>query len=491
MQEQTMNAKSLAASLIAAGLIGSTVGYSAATLDLSSTVRPFARQVQRSTPVVTGPGTASALPDFSALVEKYGDAVVNITVSAPAPAGQSVPGIPQPDPDDPFYQFFKRFQMPPPRPVPMQGEGSGFIVRSDGVILTNAHVVDGAKEVDVKLTDRREFKAKVLGVDKLSDIAVIKVDAKNLPTATLGDPSKVKVGDWVAAIGSPFGFENSVTQGIVSAKARTLPDETYVPFIQTDVAVNPGNSGGPLFDLDGSVIGINSQIYSRSGGYEGLSFAIPIDIAVNVENQILGHGKVTRGRLGVTIQDVTQALADSFGLAGPSGALISSVDPDSPAAKAGLEAGDVIVKLNGEPVTVSGRMPAEVARMKPGTVVEIQVLHKGVKKDVEVKLGELKDTQIAATEATEGHPGHLGLTVRPLTPDERSGVGESHGLLVENVAGAAARAGIQPGDVILSVNGADVRTARQLRELAAKGGKHVALLVDRDGQKLFVPVDAG
>jgi serine protease Do len=479
-----MKLRNLAASLIAAGLIGSTVGYSAATLPFTHTAASTANAVSAGIA-----SNATALPNFAALVAKYGLAVVNISVTEEALAVPSE--MPQLDPDDPFYPFFKRFQIPVPRQMPVRGIGSGFIVRSDGVILTNAHVVDGAKEVDVKLTDKRELKAKVIGVDRRSDVAVLKVDAQNLPTVKLGKAADVKVGQWVVAIGSPFGFENSVTQGIVSAKFRNLPDETYVPFIQTDVPVNPGNSGGPLVDLNGDVVGINSQIYSHSGGYEGLSFAIPIDIAVNVENQLLQHGKVTRGRLGVTIQAVTQGLADSFGLDKPTGALVSTVEPGSAAASAGLRSGDVILKLNDKDVADAGQLPAEVAAMKPGTSVKLEVLHKGARRNINVTLGELKDTQVAAADAgVRGH-GRLGLAVRPLTPEERSEAGDNGGVLVEEASGAAARAGIQPGDVIVSVNGTSIKSAKQLRELVRKAGHRIALLVQRDEVKIFVPMDLG
>jgi len=302
-----MKLKTITISLISAGLVGAgAIGYSARTASLGLQYPPAMAQAPVGMLATSG-NSANALPDFTALAAKYGPAVVNVTVTSEAKPAAAMPEMPQLDPDDPFYQFFKRFQAPVPRgEVPIRGVGSGFIVTSDGVVLTNAHVVDSAKDVDVKLTDKREFKARVVGVDKQSDIAVLKIDAKDLPTVKLGNPADLKVGEWVVAIGSPFGFENTVTQGIVSAKWRTLPDETYVPFIQTDVPVNPGNSGGPLFNLKGEVVGINAQIYSHSGGYEGLSFAIPIDIAANVEHQILQHGRVTRGHLGIAVQDVTQ-----------------------------------------------------------------------------------------------------------------------------------------------------------------------------------------
>ena len=399
------------------------------------------------------------------------------------------------DPNDPFFEFFRRFGPNLPRtpqgPDMQGGLGSGFVVGSDGVILTNAHVVDGAEEVIVKLTDKREFKAKVTGVDRRSDVAVLKIDAANLPVVKLGDPGNMKVGEWVLAIGSPFGFENTATAGIVSAKSRALPDGTYVPFIQTDVAVNPGNSGGPLFNLNGEVIGINSQIYTRSGGYQGLSFAIPIDVATKVKDQLVAHGKVVRGRLGVSIQDVNQALAESFGLKQTKGALVSGVEKDGPAAAAGLQAGDVIVGINDKPIDVSADLPARVGDMQPGTRARLEVIRKGESRRIEVALGEMKDPKGAAAENAQAANGKLGLVVRQLDPDERRQAGLSGGLVVEQAAGPAARAGIRPGDVILSINGNPVKSVEDLRSLAAKAGKHAALLVQREDAKIFVPVDLG
>jgi len=472
----------LSAGIVGAGTIGYAVGANSLFTSAAAMNQPVAR-ISASTP------SASALPSFNWIVAKYGPAVVNISVTGEAQAA-AVPQMPQVDPDDPFYPFFKRFQTPAPRDeVPVHGMGSGFIVSPDGIILTNAHVVNGAKEVQVKLTDKREFKAKVIGVDHQSDVAVLKIDARDLPTVKLGNTDELSVGDWVVAIGSPFGFENSVTQGIVSAKSRSLPDETYVPFIQTDVPVNPGNSGGPLFDMQGEVVGINSQIYSHTGGYEGLSFAIPMNIATNVEQQILATGHVTRAHLGVTIQDVTQGLADSFGMKKPEGALISNVEREGPAARAGLETGDVILKFNGEPISSSAQLPVQVSNVKPGTTVTLQVLHKGETRDVEVTLGKLDNATVA--QAAQGAPsdGRLGLTVRPLTPEERQQSGDRSGLLVENATGAAADAGIHPGDIVVAVNGTPVHSAGQLQELAAKAGKHVALLVHRNDMKIYVPLD--
>ncbi len=314
---------------------------------------------QAQTPSVqTSTGT---LPDFSALVEQNGPAVVNIsTTTAPVRVQmQVVPG----EPGDPIQEFFRRFQIPMPQGDAIRrGVGSGFIVSADGYILTNAHVVDDANEVTVKLTDKREFKAKVIGVDRRTDVALVKIDARNLPMVRIGDASKARVGEWVAAIGSPFGLENTVTAGIISAKSRSLPDETYVPFIQTDVAINPGNSGGPLFNMAGEVIGINSQIFSRTGGFMGVSFAIPIDVARNVEEQLIKTGRVVRGRIGVTIQDVNAQLAESFGLERPHGALVSSVEKDGPAAHAGIAAGDVILGVGGHLIACHRRIPPGNAR---------------------------------------------------------------------------------------------------------------------------------
>jgi serine protease Do len=376
--------------------------------------------------------------------------------------------------------------------VPMHGQGSGFIVSADGTVLTNAHVVANADEVTVRLTDKREFRAKVVGIDKQSDVAVLRIDASDLPTVKIGDPQKVRVGEWVLAIGAPFGFENSVTAGIVSAKSRTLPDEGYVPFMQTDVAINPGNSGGPLFNTRGEVIGINSQIYSQSGGYQGLSFAIPIDVAMDVEQQLLKKGKVSRGRLGVMIQEVNQALADSFGLDRPKGALVSSVEPDSPAAKAGIQPGDVIVKFNGRDVERSSELPALVAGTAPGSEAGLAVWRQGQLRELRITVGENRSVAAAAPADGAGATasGKLGLAVRPLAEGEQGDGGR--GLLVEGVNdGPAARAGIQPGDVILAVNGTTVATVEQLRDKVDRAGKGCALLVQRGERKLFVPVKIG
>ncbi len=441
----------------------------------------------------TQPLVRGTLPDFTALVDRFGPAVVNISVTGTikTAGGPQVPDFPGFGPDDPFRQFFRNLPRQP-RDVPMRGEGSGFIVDPNGIVLTNAHVVNDAKEVTVKLTDRREFTARVLGKDTASDVAVLKIEARNLPTVHLGRTDDVKVGQWVVAIGSPFGFENTVTAGIVSAKGRTLPGGGYVPFLQTDVAVNPGNSGGPLFDLNGEVVGINSQIYSNSGGYEGVSFAIPIDVAMNVSQQLQAHGHVTRGKLGVMIQEVNQSLADTFGLERPRGALIAKVEAGGPASAAGLKPGDVILGVDGQQIESSTELPARIAELEPGTDAKLQVWRDRQARDMKVHIGTLSETQLADdSNDSDSQGGRLGLGVRPLTPDEQRQSDIHKGLLVESVSGAAAEAGIQEGDVILSANGKEVASVEDLRKIVKKSDKHVALLVQRGDTQIFVPVAAG
>jgi serine protease Do len=439
------------------------------------------------------PKAVIMLPDFATIVSQQGPAVVNISVSGTIKTAlRGNPGFQGMDPSDPLYEFFHRFQVPSPQGgTPIQGLGSGFIVSKDGVILTNAHVVANANDVVVKLLDKREFKARVIGMDKVSDVAVLKIDATNLPTIHTGDPQTARVGEWVLAIGSPFGFENTVTAGIISAKSRTLPDEGYVPFLQTDVAVNPGNSGGPLFNTSGEVIGINSQIFSRSGGYQGLSFAIPIDVAMKVERQILDHGKVSHGRLGVAIQEVNQQLADTFGLQQPEGALVSSVVDDSPAEKAGIETGDVILKFNDKTLASATDLPPLVSEQTPGSIATLQVWRKGKTRNISIKIGEM---EVASNDASTSNidKGKLGIAVRSLTAEERNQAKIKQGLLVENVDdGPAARAGIRPGDILLSVDQEIIKNPKQLNTLIAKNKKHVALLIQRGNQKLFVAVDMG
>jgi serine protease Do len=352
--------------------------------------------------------------------------------------------------------------------------------------------VRNARTVTVKLSDQREFPAKVVGLDRATDIAVLKIEASGLPTVTLGDASKVRVGEWVVAIGSPYGFENTVTAGIVSATARALPNQSYVPFIQTDASVNPGNSGGPLFNARGEVIGVNSQIYTDTGGYQGLSFAIPIDIAMKVQKQIVTSGTVHRGWIGATVQDVTQPLAEAFGLAKPGGALISGVEKDGPAAKAGLQSGDVVLKVGDQPVARSSDLPPRIADLAPGTRALLQVWRQGQAKEVAIVIGERSPQSAAGIgDRPATSPDRLGLALRSLSPDEARMINEAGGLVVEDVSGPAERAGIQPGDVVLAINGQRVSSIEELRALAARSRDHAALLIRRDDARLFVPLDLG
>ena len=483
-----MNTRPMVRALAAAGLFVSlALGCSAVSTFFFSHAQAETTPVRvtQSAPLVTG------LPDFTTLVDQYGPAVVNISVTGSMKVSQE-DSQPQINPNDPFSQFFHGLPIPksPPSGI-VRGVGSGFIVSADGVILTNTHVVDDAKEVTVRLTDNREFRARVIGKDEASDVAVLRIDAKDLPTVKLGDSANVKVGEWVVAIGSPYGFDNTVTAGIVSAKARSLGNDSYVPFLQTDAAVNPGNSGGPLFNLRGEVIGINSQIYSRNGGFQGLSFAIPINVAARVETELLQTGHVTRGRLGVTIQDVTQSLAESFGLKKPEGALVSYVDPDSPAAKAGIEPGDVITRLDGQDVVHSRDLPVRIAETKPGARVTMEVWRKGSQRELTVTIGSFKSEKVASAASAHANEGRLGLAVRPLTQQEREQAGVAGGLLVGASSGPAADAGIEPGDIVLAVNNTPVTSAQQLQAIAEKAGKHIALLVQHGEAKIFVPLDLG
>ncbi len=441
------------------------------------------------------------LPDFTDLVEKQGATVVNISTTQ-APKAQAAPQAPQLREDDPFYEFFRRF-IPNPGPREFQNNslGSGFIISTDGFVLTNAHVVESADEITVKLNDKREFKAKVIGSDKRTDIALLKIEATGLPAVKFGDANKLKVGEWVIAIGSPFGFENTVTAGIVSAKGRSLPQENFVPFIQTDAAVNPGNSGGPLFNMRGEVIGINSQIYSRTGGFMGLSFAIPIDVANDIASQLKASGRITRGRIGVVIQPVTKDLAESFGMGKAAGALVSSVEKGSPAEKGGIEAGDVILKFDGKTVVSSEDLPRLVGATKPGTKAAVQLMRNKATKDVSVVVGEMPDeTRNAQRQQRRGQPGgkppaeavtRLGMTLSEPTVQQREQLSIVGGVLVEDVGqGAAARAGIRRGDVILAVNNQDVKSLEQFGQLVGQleKGKIVALLVRRGTNALYIPL---
>jgi serine protease Do len=441
---------------------------------------------------------ARELPDFTELVEKQGAEVVNISTTQVIHNSQAYPGMPPGmDENDPFYEFFRRFAPPAPRDQETQSLGSGFIISADGYILTNAHVVDGADRVTVRLTDKREFKAKVIGADRKADVALIKIEANGLPKITQGDPSKLKVGEWVVAIGSPFGFDNSVTAGIVSAKGRFLPQENYVPFIQTDAAINPGNSGGPLFNMKGEVVGINSQIYTRSGGFMGLSFAIPIDVAMDVANQLRASGKVTRGRIGVTIQEITRDLAESFGLPNTNGALISSVEKDGPADKAGIQASDIILKFDGKPVDSSVDLPRIVAATRPGSKVMVQLWRKGKTREVRITVGEMPSEiapQRGSKRGSSADSGvaveRVGLTLSELTADQKKELQLEGGLLVEDARGPAARAGLQRGDIIISINNEEVGSVDKFNEVLKQvpKGRNIALLVRRGEGTSYVAI---
>ncbi|MFH7043929.1 Do family serine endopeptidase [Paucibacter sp. JuS9] len=508
--QRLIPAKRLVWALAAGGVLGLGSGAlvmqsAAAGLKTSAAAAPAVVAAAVATPVAAAaPATAVqgnlvTLPDFAAIAAKQGAAVVNISVTGAVKAtANRRQQQPQFDEDDPFSEFFRRFQIPNQpgqRQMPMRGQGSGFIISDDGVILTNAHVVRDAQEVSVKLTDRREFRAKVLGTDPKTDVAVLKIEAKNLPVVQLGATKDLRVGEWVLAIGSPFGFENSVSAGVVSAKGRALPQESFVPFIQTDVAINPGNSGGPLFNTRGEVVGINSQIYSQNGGYQGLSFAIPIEVAKRVQQQIEKGGKPQHARLGVVIQDVNQGFADSFKLDKPEGALVASVEEGGPASKAGLRSGDVILKLDEQPIVASSDLPAMLGQRVPGEQVKLEVWRKGKRESISAKLGDAnaKGEQLAEGEDDEaGAPqGKLGLALRPLQPDERRQSGARDGLLVQDAAGPAAMAGVRAGDVLLAVNGSPVTSVEQVRAAVADSGKSVALLVQRGREKIFVPVRIG
>ncbi|HEV8262538.1 MAG TPA: DegQ family serine endoprotease [Burkholderiales bacterium] len=440
---------------------------------------------------LAGVAQVQGLPDFTELVEKQGPAVVNVSTTSAARSGPQSP-VPE---DDPFYEFFRRFGPPQPRDYEARSLGSGFIISADGYILTNAHVVEAAEDINVKLNDKREFKAKVIGSDKRTDVAVIKIDASGLPAVRIGDPERLKVGEWVLAIGSPFGFESTVTAGIVSAKGRSLPQENYVPFIQTDVAINPGNSGGPLFNLKGEVVGINSQIYSRTGGFMGLSFAIPIDVAMDITHQLRTAGRVSRGRIGVVIQEVTKELAESFGLSKAAGALVNSVEKGGPADKAGLEPSDVILKFDGKTVNSSSDLPRIVAQTRPGSKVAMQIWRKGAAKEVTVTVGEMPEEKVAQRPGRrDSKPGNvvarLGLTVSELSAEQRKELGIGGGLLVEDVQGAAAKAGIRRGDVLMALNNQDIKSVEQLTQLLSQfdKAKSVALLIRRGDGALYVPL---
>ncbi len=450
-----------------------------------------AADAAESTPAPASPPPIALVtaPNYRAIVAQNRDSVVGITIEGELKAAADQPSSPfgNDDGDNPLSQFFR--QLPRPHNQPMRAQGSGFIVSPDGLILTNAHVVDGAKEVTVKLIDHREFKAKVLGSDKTSDIAVLKIDAKGLPAVRLGNSDKLGVGDYVLAIGAPFGLEETATAGIVSATGRSLPGDGAVPFIQTDAAVNPGNSGGPLFDASGAVVGINSEIYTNSGGYQGVSFAVPINLAQGIEQQIVKTGKVEHGRLGVQIQNVNQSLAQSFKLSSPAGALVAQVEADSAAARAGVKAGDVIQKYNGNPILDAGQLSVQVSATAPGEKATLDLVRDGKPMSLTATIGSAVSGTMARNGGEEGT--HLGMKLRPLTADERSQAGVTGGLVVEESSGRAAEAGIQQGDVVLSVNGTPVQSLSQLRDLVGKHGDQVALLIQRGDSRIFVPVGLG
>ncbi|WP_343732349.1 DegQ family serine endoprotease [Duganella sp.] len=497
MSNSTLKRAAVAVAVLGVVGVGGAVAVkqnaavAAATAPVAAVAAPAAAPAPVAAPAIS-------LPDFSVIVAHNGPAVVNINVTGSTKTAYNGPqGRDDPFADDPFYEFFRRFQGQQrggQRAQPTHGLGSGFIISSDGIILTNAHVVRDASEVVVKLTDRREFRAKVLGSDPQSDVAVLKIDAKNLPVVPLARNNDLKVGEWVLAIGSPYGLDNTVTAGVVSAKGRTLPDGN-VPFIQTDVAVNPGNSGGPLFNTRGEVVGINSQIYSQTGGYQGLSFAIPIDVANKIKNQIVATGKVVHAKLGVTVQEVNQGFADSFNLETPEGALISNVERGGPADKAGLKAGDVIRALNGQKIISSADLPSMVGLSTPGDKITLDVWRQGKPVQITATLGNAKDKVLAQDDDGPADQAsaklRLGLSLRQLDPMERRESGIASGLLIQDAGGAAANAGVQPGDVLLSVNGRPVNSVDQVREVVGKAGKSVALLIQRGDDKIFIPVRLG
>jgi serine protease Do len=499
-----MKMKSLTAALAAAGLLvaGSAGAFSLTPEWLKSKpeAKPAAVTSTAPAPVPMLPA-AGQVPNYRAIVATSGPAVVGVTVAGLHKASaeeQQQQGLPPGAENDPFFQFFRGlpgFQQRGQRgnpSVPFRGQGSGFIISADGLILTNAHVVREAKEVTVKLSDRREFSAKVLGSDAATDIAVLRIQAKDLPIVRLGDPQNIEVGDPVLAIGAPYGFEQTATTGIISAKGRSLPGDAVVPFIQTDAAVNPGNSGGPLFDGSGAVIGINAQIYSQTGGFQGLSFAIPINVALKVKDQIVATGRATHGRLGVAVQDVNQSLAESFGMKRPDGALVAKVSKDSAAEKAGLKPGDVITAVNGDPIVRSGALSSRIGLAAPGDKVKLSVWRDRAERSIDVKLGGADpDEDVASANGGDQQGVQLGLSLRQLTREEKRQSKLEQGLVIENVDGPAARAGIEAGDVLLAINGKPVTSIEQVRAVMAGKPKSVALLVERDGERIFVPVNLG
>ena len=449
--------------------------------------------------LVTHP-VAAQLPDFTVLVEKNGPAVVNISTIQKAPEVEHLnepqrPNLPEGTPFDELFKHF--FQNPGGGYIPRETKslGSGFIISSDGYVLTNHHVVKDADEIIVKLRDRRELEAKLIGSDPRTDVALLKIDASNLPVVEIGSDKQVKVGEWVLAIGSPFGLDYSVTAGIVSAKGRSLPGDNYVPFIQTDVAINPGNSGGPLFDMGGKVIGMNSQIYSRSGGYMGLSFAIPMDIAMNVVEQLKSHGKVARGWLGVQIQDVTRELAESFSMSRPYGALVSRVVPGSPAEKANLQIGDIIIEFNNQEIETSAELPPIVGMTPVNEEARVKIIRQGDKKTIIVQIGLLPDQeelQLGSGKIKTEPVNRIGLIVSDLTTDQREQFQViKGGILVQEVQkGAAREGGIQRGDVILRIQNKVVDNAAEFNKIVEglPSGQSVAVLIQRRGGPMFLAI---
>lgn len=435
---------------------------------------------------------AVELPSFADLVEEQGVKVVNISTKTQIDQPSNIP-VPE---DDPFYDFFRRFAPPEGSKRESRSLGSGFIFTNDGYILTNSHVVAAADDITVKLNDKREFPAKLIGVDKRTDVAVIKIDASDLPFVSIGDPEKLRVGDWVLAIGSPFGFESTVTAGIVSAKGRSLPQENYVPFIQTDVAINPGNSGGPLFNLAGEVVGINAQIYSRTGGFMGLSFAIPIDVAVDVANQLKTDGRVKRGRIGVVIQEVTAELAESFGLDRARGALVSRVEKGAAASKAGIATSDIILTFDGTEVETSNDLPRIVGQTRPGKKVEVEVWRNKKLKTLTLTVGEIPADTTAKSEtnsskaATSNVIEQLGLAVSDIDPMRLKELELESGVQIDRVAGAGEQAGLKTGDIVLALNNDDVTSVAQFKRLMTdyESARSVALLIQRGNGSLYVPI---
>jgi len=450
--------------------------------------------------VLAHPG---ALPDMTGIVAQFAPTVVNISVrgtrkvstaaEAPDDKGGDAQGSEE---DDAMSDFLRGFQkrfggLPAQLQIPVRGEGSGFIVSSDGVILTNAHVVSDAEEVVVKLTDRREFIAKVVGTDKLTDIAVLKIDAQDLKAAVVSSSASLQVGEWVLAIGSPFGFESTVTAGVISATRRSLPGDGSVPFIQTDAAINPGNSGGPLINMRGEVIGINSQIVTKSGGYQGLSFAIPIAVAQRVAQQILHTGKVSHAKLGVEVQEVNQTLAQAFKLGKPSGALVVDVEKDSAADRAGIKESDIVMSINGKTIDLAGDLSAAISLAQPGDKVALEVWRQGARHTLQAQLGDgaARPAKPASADASSTKSvDRLGLLLQQKPASSKPGSAPEPGVLIEGVAGAADRAGVLPGDVLLAIDGLPVNTVAQVGVAVARVGKSVALLVLRDGVKIYVPL---